>query len=53
MCSRVLWLDHGTVRAFGEAAHICDMYMDEKRKSAEYVAGHIQMKLQECLHGKN
>ena len=42
MCSRVLWLDHGTVRAFGEAAHICDMYMDEKRKSAEYVAGHIQ-----------
>lgn len=25
-----------------ETAHICDMYMDEKRKSAEYVAGHIQ-----------
>lgn len=42
MCSRVLWLDHGTVKAFGGAAHICDMYMDEKRKSAEYVAGHIQ-----------
>lgn len=32
MCSRVLWLDKGTVKAFGGASEICDMYMDEKRK---------------------
>lgn len=42
MCSRALWLEHGKVKEFGEASKICDMYMDEKRKTAEYVAGHIQ-----------
>ena len=41
MCSRVLWLDHGQVRAFDESAQVCDMYMDEKRKSGKYVSGHV------------
>ncbi len=41
MCSRVLWLDHGRVRAFDESAQVCDMYMDEKRKSGKYVSGHV------------
>lgn len=41
MCSRVLWLEKGKQKAFGEASIICDMYMDEKRKSSEYVSGHI------------
>ena len=42
MCSRVLWLDHGEMRAFGVANSICDMYMDEKRKSSEYISGHMK-----------
>ncbi len=46
MCSRVLWLDHGTVRAFGEAAHICDMYMDEKRNQQNMWPDIFRMKLQ-------
>lgn len=33
MCSRVLWLDHGTQKLFGDCELVCDMYMDEKRKS--------------------
>ena len=41
MCSRVLWLEKGSTRAFGEAGSICDMYMDAQRKSSEYVSGHI------------
>lgn len=41
MCSRALWLDHGQMRAFGDATSICDMYMDEKRKNTVYVSGHI------------
>ena len=41
MCSRTLWLEKGTVRAFGEANEICDMYMDEQRKSSEFVSGHL------------
>lgn len=41
MCSRVLWLDKGVARAFGDANTICDMYMDEKRKGEQYVAMHI------------
>lgn len=42
MCSRVLWLEHGESRIFGDATMVCDMYMDEKRKAAQYVSGHIQ-----------
>ena len=42
MCSRALWLDHGQMRAFGDATSICDMYMDEKRKNNVYVSGHIK-----------
>lgn len=42
MCSRALWLDKGNVKAFDEAGLVCDMYMDEKRKSSEYVSGHIR-----------
>lgn len=42
MCERVLWLEHGKQLAFGNVNTICDMYMDAKRKSAQYVAGHIQ-----------
>jgi len=41
MCSRVLWLDHGKARAFGNTMEICDMYMDKKRKDTVYVSGHI------------
>ena len=26
MCSRVIWLDHGTVRMAGETREICDAY---------------------------
>lgn len=33
MCSRVLWIDHGTQKMFGECDFVCDMYMDEKRKT--------------------
>lgn len=33
MCSRVLWLDHGSQKEFGACDLICDMYMDEKRKN--------------------
>lgn len=33
MCSRVLWIDHGVQKKFGECELVCDMYMDEKRKS--------------------
>lgn len=43
MCSRVLWLDHGQVRAFDESAQVCDMYMDEKRKSGKYVSGMLMI----------
>lgn len=42
MCSRAIWLEKGQVKAIGEAPDICDMYMDEKRKSSEYVSGHIK-----------
>lgn len=42
MCSRAIWLEKGQVKAIGEAPNICDMYMDEKRKSSEYVSGHIK-----------
>lgn len=42
MCSRVLWLDHGTVKAFGPAQEICDQYMDEKRKDCEFVSAHLE-----------
>lgn len=42
MCSRAIWLEKGHVKAIGEAPDICDMYMDEKRKSSEYVSGHIK-----------
>ena len=42
MCNRVLWLEHGKQVAFGEVNTICDMYMDAKRKSTQYVSGHIQ-----------
>ena len=33
MCSRVLWIDHGVQKIFGDCERVCDMYMDEKRKS--------------------
>lgn len=42
MCSRAIWLEKGQVKAIGKAPDICDMYMDEKRKSSEYVSGHIK-----------
>ena len=42
MCSRALWLEHGEPKLFDEAGKVCDMYMDEKRKAAEYVSGHIK-----------
>lgn len=42
MCSRTLWIEQGIQRAYGETSVVCDMYMDEKRKAAKYVAGHIK-----------
>lgn len=33
MCSRVLWIDKGCQRMFEQCDLVCDMYMDEKRKS--------------------
>lgn len=33
MCSRVLWIDHGNQKKFGDCELVCDMYMDEKRKA--------------------
>lgn len=33
MCSRVLWIDHGNQKKFDKCNLVCDMYMDEKRKS--------------------
>lgn len=41
MCSRVLWLEHGKMKAFGKTSAICDMYMDEKRKNSTFVSNHI------------
>lgn len=32
MCSRVLWIDHGTQKLFDNSVRVCDQYMDEKRK---------------------
>lgn len=29
MCNKVVWLEHGTVKAFGPAKEICDKYGDE------------------------
>ena len=29
VCSKVVWLEHGTVKAFGPAKEICDQYEDE------------------------
>lgn len=29
MCNKVVWLEHGTVKAFGPAKEICDQYGDE------------------------
>lgn len=31
MCSRVLWIDKGNQKIFGESNRVCDLYMDEKR----------------------
>ena len=28
MCSRVVWLDHGQVKMFGETQNLCDVYQD-------------------------
>lgn len=42
MCSRVLWLEKGTVKAFGEVQEICDQYMDEKRRGSEFVSAHLE-----------
>ena len=33
MCSRVLWIEKGRQKCFDECDLVCDMYMDEKRKS--------------------
>lgn len=33
MCSRILWIDRGVQKNFGPSDLVCDMYMDEKRKS--------------------
>ena len=33
MCSRALWIDKGMQKKFDECNLVCDMYMDEKRKS--------------------
>lgn len=29
MCSRVLWIEHGCIRRFGEAEEICDLYTNK------------------------
>jgi len=31
MCDKVLWLDHGTVRKFGNTEEVCDEYIKEQR----------------------
>lgn len=33
MCSRALWIDRGVQKQFGDCDLVCDMYMDEKRRS--------------------
>lgn len=38
MCSRVLWIQNGKKRIYADSATVCDMYMDEKRKSMEFVS---------------
>lgn len=30
MCSRVVWIEHGELQQFGDAAEICDLYEDKK-----------------------
>ena len=32
MCSRVLWIERGNQIIFGDSDHVCDLYMDQKRK---------------------
>ena len=27
LCDRVIWLDHGEIKAIGQTAEICDAYM--------------------------
>lgn len=38
LCREVLWIDHGTVRAQGPAAEVCDLYTDRAR--ARVLSGH-------------
>ena len=38
LCRQVLWIDHGTVRAQGPAAEVCDLYTDRAR--ARVLSGH-------------
>ena len=40
MCNRVLWLERGIVKEFGDASKICDMYMDAQRKDSEHISVH-------------
>jgi lipopolysaccharide transport system ATP-binding protein len=38
LCRQALWVDHGTVRAQGPAAEVCDLYADRAR--ARILSGH-------------
>ena len=38
LCRQALWIDHGTIRARGGSAEVCDLYADRAR--ARVLAGH-------------
>jgi len=34
MCNRVVWLDHGQVKMFGDTKEVCDVYVQKKNANA-------------------
>ena len=35
LCTKVMWLEHGNVRAFGDVPTICDQYAESQALAAE------------------
>lgn len=50
MCSRVLWIEKGTQRIFGQSDLVCDMYMDMKRQEMNE---NVSLHSKEEINSKN